>query len=122
MTRKYQTFKELLLEDLQDSESAQEFLNATIEAYAESSDIPAFLLSLRYLAEAKGGVAKLAKKTKLNKQNLYKILTGKTSPKFSTIYTIIKGLGYTFKAEPITKKAATKKYTDSYSAAANPSL
>jgi DNA-binding phage protein len=101
MTKKYQTFRDYIVEKLKDPEEAQSFLNTAIDAYGEDGFTPAFMLSLRYLVEAQGGVNKLAGITHLNKQNLYKVLTGKTAPKLATTFAIIKGLGYTFKAEPI---------------------
>ncbi len=94
MTRTYLKFKDYLVEKLQDSTEAQAFLDAAIYEYEEDGDAEALMLALRYLVEAQGGVPQLSEKTHLNKQNLYKILTGKTTPRFDTMISIIKGLGY----------------------------
>lgn len=101
MTKQYQKFQDYLVEKLQDPEEAQSFLDAAIEAYEEDGDTEAFMLALRYLTEAKGGVGKLSEITNLNRQNLYKVLTGKTSPKLETTMSIMKGLGYHLRTEPI---------------------
>jgi probable addiction module antidote protein len=101
MTRKYQKFQDYLVEKLKEPIEAQTFLDAAILEYEEDGDTEAFMLSLRYLTEAKGGVSKLSEATKLNRQNLYKVLTGKTSPKLETTVSIMRGLGYHLKAEPI---------------------
>tara|TARA_B100001564_G_scaffold195345_1_gene164189 strand:- start:71 stop:385 length:315 start_codon:yes stop_codon:yes gene_type:complete len=94
MTRAYVTFNDQLVERLKDPEEAEWFFDQALSEYEGSGNISAFMLCLRYLAEANGGLAALAQKTGLNKQNLYKILTGKTTPKFDTIFTIIHGLGF----------------------------
>jgi len=100
MTKKYQKFQDYLVDKLNNPKEAQTFFDAAIEVFEEDGDTEAFMLALRYLTEAKGGVNKLSKTTKLNRQNLYKILTGKTSPKLETTFTIINGLGYHLKAKP----------------------
>lgn len=94
MTRTYLKFKDYLIEKLRNSEEAQAFLDAAIIEYENDGDIEALMLSLRYIAEAQGGINYLSEKTNLNKQNLYKVLTGKTTPRFDTMVSIIKGLGY----------------------------
>jgi len=101
MTKKYQKFESYLTDRLKDPEEASAFLKAAITEYEEDGNIEAFMLSLRYLTEAKGGISKLSQETNLNRQNLYKILTGKTSPKFETTVSIIKGLGYKINLTPI---------------------
>jgi probable addiction module antidote protein len=107
MTRTYRKFQDYLVERLQDPKEAEVFLEVALEEYEEDGNTEAFMLALRYLAEAKGGVSKLSKVTKLNRQNLYKILTGKTSPRLDTIFSIMKGLGYHFKAEPLKEHLVT---------------
>lgn len=94
MSRKYLKFKDYLVEKLHDPIEAQAFLDAAIQEYEEDNDAEALMLALRYLAEAQGGVPQLSERTHLNRQNLYKILTGKTVPRFDTMVSIIKGLGY----------------------------
>ncbi len=101
MTRSYQTFKSYLVETLRDPKEARVFLEGAMEAYADDNDIEAFMVSLRYLPEAQGGIPKLAERTQLNRQNLYKILTGKTVPRLDTTLSIMKGLVFHLTPEPI---------------------
>jgi probable addiction module antidote protein len=118
MTKKYQKFQDYLVEKLQSPVEAQAFLDAAIEEYEEDGDTEAFMLALRHLTEAKGGISKLAEATHLNRQNLYKVLTGKTSPKLETTFSIMRGLGYHLKAESfenhvfILNKVSTLKPVD----------
>ena len=45
-------------------------------------------------------MTKLAKTTKLNRQNLYKILSEKGNPRLDNFGTILKGLGFKLSIEP----------------------
>ena len=96
-----------LIESLQnDSELLSTYLQVTMEDYQESRDMKSFLVSLRNIVEAKGGIAKLAEKTKLNRQALYKTLSLNGNPRFETLDTIIRALGFEISIQPIQKKAA----------------
>ncbi len=81
------------IDDLKDLEKSAVFLDVAIKKYESDADIEALMIALRHIIEAQGGVGVLAKRTKLNRQNLYKILTGKSSPGFGTAISIIRGLG-----------------------------
>lgn len=99
MARKYHKFKDYLVEKLRNPEEAKAFLDAAIEAYGEDGDSAALTLALRYIAEARGGVSKLARQSKQDRKNLYKIFEGKTTPRLDTFNAIISGLGYRLKVE-----------------------
>ena len=101
MAKKYQKFQDYLVEKLRNKKEAKAFLDAAILELEEDGDVEAFLLALRYLAEAKGGINQLSQHSHLNRQNLYKILTGKTVPKFDTTLSIMNSLGYRFKVEAL---------------------
>jgi probable addiction module antidote protein len=70
------------------------YLKIALEEFKEDNDCQAFLLAIRNVAEAQGGIAKLAQKTKLNRQNLYKALSKKGNPGFNTIMNILQALGF----------------------------
>ena len=57
------------------------------------------LLMFRTVAEALGGVTRLSKATGLNRQNLYKVLSGKKDPAYSTVEGIVHGFGFRMKVE-----------------------
>lgn len=50
-----------------------------------------FIIALGHLAKHKG-IAQLAEDTGLNRESLYKALSGKTQPKWDTVQRIIKAL------------------------------
>lgn len=55
----------------------------------------------RNVAEAMGGITRLSKTTGLNRQNLYKALSGKKDPAYSTVEGIVHGFGFRIKVEPV---------------------
>ncbi|MCI5123492.1 MAG: putative addiction module antidote protein [Candidatus Electrothrix sp. AR5] len=87
-------FEEFHIERLRNVERARMYVEIAIENYEGDGDTEAFLLALRDVAKAQGGMGKLAEKTGLNRQNLYKALSAKGNPKFLTIEQILSGLGF----------------------------
>lgn len=113
MTRKHQKFEDYLIEKLKDPIEAKAFLDAAIFEYEEDKDSKALMLALDYLVKASGGVAKLAKKSGLNRQNLFKVLGGKTTPRLDTAFDIINGLGFHLTSKPINKMRKKERGVDS---------
>lgn len=99
--RQFRNFEDGLKERLSDPEYSREYLAVALEEYEEDGNTQAFLLALRDVTEAYGGLSKLAARTKLNRQNLYKALSAKGNPKLGTIGTILQGLGFRFSIEPL---------------------
>ncbi len=64
MAKKTTSYQEDLIEALKDSREAAAYLNAAME----EGDRELFLLALRNVAEAHGGMAAVAEKTKLNRR------------------------------------------------------
>jgi len=89
MTRRQPKYHEDLLERLKDPTYAVEYLEAALE----EGDMPeVFLLALRNVAEARG-MTRLARETKLNRENLYAMLSEHGNPVLSSLYTILDALG-----------------------------
>jgi probable addiction module antidote protein len=86
--------EEFVVEQLQDEKFARAYLEEAMDEYLEDQDDEALLLALRHLAQAKGGIADLAKKAHLNRESLYKTLSKKGNPRLKTFGAIIKALGY----------------------------
>lgn len=90
------SYEEWLIESLRDKEEAAVFLQVAFEEFYKDNDIKALLLALRYVAEAQGGLGRLARKTHLNRVSLYKTLSQKGHPKLQTVGLLLKGLGFRF--------------------------
>ena len=69
--KKSKPYQPDLIESLRNPQEAEEYLNVALE----EEDPELFLLALRNVTEAQGGVARLAEKTKLNRESLYKMLS-----------------------------------------------
>ena len=99
--RQFRRYEDDLRERLADPEYARVFPDVAFEEYEQDSNAEAFLLALRDVAEAQGGIGQLAKRTKLNRQNLYKALSAKGNPRLQTVETILHGLGFRLSVQPI---------------------
>ena len=81
---------------LKTDEDIIEYLNAAIE----DGDNGVLLLAMRNVAVAKGGIAKLAEITGLNRESLYKTLSEQGNPHYDTVSMIMRGLGFRFAIMP----------------------
>lgn len=94
------SYNEKLIQSLRDPEEAAAYLQAAFDEYQEDENMEAFLLALRNVAQARGGISELAKKTDLNRQSLYRTLSKSGNPKLYTLGAIIKELGFSFTITP----------------------
>lgn len=90
------SYEEWLIKSLRNKKEAAIYLQVALDEYQKDGDLEAFLLALRHVAEAQGGLGKLSKKTHLNRESLYKTLSSKGNPKLQTIGILLKGLGFEF--------------------------
>jgi probable addiction module antidote protein len=86
-------YDEYVEKHLQNPRKLKAYAQAIFEEYENDHDTKAFLVGIYRLAQAQGGLGELAEKTSLNRQNLYKIFSGKSVPRFDTMSTILHGLG-----------------------------
>lgn len=94
--RKYEDY---LVESLKDPSEAEAYLNASLEAYMEDNDAKALMLALEHLARAKYSITEMAKQAGIQRQHMYKIFDNESNPNFSTVFMIIKSLGFTLEAK-----------------------
>ena len=88
-------FNDLLIESLKDKDEAIAYLNAILEDCKDGDEESQklLLLALKNIAEAQGGVARLAKKTGLGRESLYKTLSSKGNPRLTTLTMLVSALG-----------------------------
>lgn len=83
-------YKEYLGKSLQDPQEAAEYLNAALE----EGDLSLFTLALRDVVDALGGgVSVISKKSHLNRESLYRMLSKKGNPRLATLSSVIGSLG-----------------------------
>lgn len=88
--KKSQAYQPDLIDSLRNAGEAEAYLNAALE----EGDPELFLLALRNVAEAQGGVAQLAEKTKLNRESLYKMLSERGNPELRSLDALLHALGF----------------------------
>ena len=88
---KSKKYRDLLIESLKDPQEAQAYFEAILEECKECDEEESqklILLALKNIAEAQGGITKLAKKTGLGRESLYKTLSPNGNPTLSTLITL----------------------------------
>ena len=80
---KITSYQEDLIEALKDPIEAAAYINAAIE----DGDREVFLLALRNVAQAHGGMSTVAEKAHLNRESLYKMLSKKGNPEIKASST-----------------------------------
>ncbi|HUB27859.1 MAG TPA: addiction module antidote protein [Tepidisphaeraceae bacterium] len=69
---------------------AAEYLKAAMD---EADDPEVLLIALRHVAEARGGLAKVAKAAGIERESLYRALSPNGNPRFSTLVGVMKAVG-----------------------------
>ncbi len=98
----HRTWREVATEKMSDPEAAAAYLKVALEEFEKDRDTAVFLVAIRTVVDAKGGVGALAKATGLNRQTLYRTLGGKHSPRLDTLSAILHfcGLSLSIRAYP----------------------
>ena len=77
---------------------ASEYLKAAMEIEEEPQ---VFLIALRRIAEARGGITQIARKAGIERESLHRALSGRGNPRFSTLSAIAKAVGLRLTVEPV---------------------
>ena len=86
-------------------EEAAEYLNTALT----DDDPRVFLLALRDVTKAYGGMKNAAEKAKLNRESLYKSLSGKRNPRLNNITTLLGALGFQVQIRPKASNRVSRK-------------
>jgi len=69
---------------------AVEYLKAALE---DEEEPRVLLIALRQIAQARGGIAKVAKAAGVERESLYRTLSARGNPRLSTLTAVAKALG-----------------------------
>jgi probable addiction module antidote protein len=83
--KKSADYQEYLVDSLKNPKEAAAYLDAVLE----EGDPKLLLIALKNIAEARGGMTEVAKRTKLNRVSLYRALSPKGNPTFQSITKIL---------------------------------
>ena len=92
-------FNDYLKETLSNDIEAQSYLNVALEQFFVDHNKELFLVALRRVIEAHGGITKISKETNINRQHIYKILSSKGNPTFDKIGSLLAAVGFKLKVE-----------------------
>jgi probable addiction module antidote protein len=79
---------------------------AYLEAVLEEGDQAAIMLALRQVAQAQGGVARIARKAHRTREATYKMLSKSGNPELRSLSAVLKATGLRIAVKLIEKRAA----------------
>lgn len=97
-------YKEHLLERLQTPEDVAGYVNAALDIAVEDQDIATFLLALRDAGDAQG-LGKVAEQARLNRENVYRMLSDQGNPRLKSLFSVLYVLGLKLHVAPIEGRA-----------------
>lgn len=74
----------------EDPEFAVEYLKVALE---DTEEPGVLLIALRRIAQARGGIAKVAKAAGVERESLYRALSARGNPRLSTLIAVTKAVG-----------------------------
>ena len=98
-------YQDILIDDLKDPKEAQGYLNAALE----EGDEKLFLIALKNVLEAQGGLSEFSKRARLNRVSLYKMLSRRGNPEWGSIISLLNALGIRFQLVEKTPVKAQRK-------------
>jgi probable addiction module antidote protein len=82
---------EYVIRELRNSPTfAAEYLKVALE---DTEEPAVLLIALRRIAEARGGIAKVAKAAGIERESLYRALSARGNPRLSTLVAVTKAVG-----------------------------
>jgi len=100
--RRSRSYDSFLKKQLVNPEVAAEYLSAAIQ----EQSLEGFLLALRNVAEAHGGIGTVAQATDLNRQSMYRMFSRKGNPTVSSVFSVLNALGLELSIAPQERKVA----------------
>jgi probable addiction module antidote protein len=86
---------------LKNRDEAAHYLNACLG----DEDPSVFLLALRDVADAHGGVRALSEETRLNRESLYRMLSKAGNPSLDSLSSVLNAIGLRLAIQPALKRS-----------------
>ena len=91
--RKMINYHDYLMEELSDVEEAIGYLEVVLEEYHDDSDAFGFLMGLRSVVEAQGGVNEFVRRTDIDPRDWLKVLSDNDEQNLDTLEVILNDFG-----------------------------
>ena len=95
-------YDDLLMDLLKDEERALAYLNAALD----EQDPRVFLIALRNVTQAQGGIAKVAARSGLNRESMYRALSANGNPSVHTLAAVLEAVGVRLGVARIKRRGA----------------
>jgi len=86
-------YEAMVAELREDPEYAEVYIQTALEEIYEPGGVSAFLIALRQVIEARGGIADIAQKSGMNRQHVYRALSKSGNPTISTLIELTRAAG-----------------------------
>ena len=93
--------------------SAGELSLADLHRALKENDEAALMGALRRIVKEKGGFSVIAQKTGINRTALYKLVSARHDPRFSTVLSLLPGLGLRLSVRQIYNQASQHRKAQS---------
>jgi len=93
------------LQTLQDPGAAAQYLNACLE----DGDPRVFLMALRDVAAARGGIRVLSREARLNRESLYRMLSKSGNPSLDSLSAVLHACGLRLAVESEEPRRKTRR-------------
>ncbi len=116
-TRDEQTssFRDYLRQKVADPVEAARYLSVALDEHAVDGNTDAFLLALKTVVDARGGITELARTTGRNRQHLHRVLRVGGNPTLATLELVLKAVGLQVCVVPIRGPLFDKPITTGHS-------
>jgi len=96
---------EILVRRWKDPKHARIAVEIAVEEFEKDNDLAALLNILRLVAQAQGGLAKLARKASVSRQALHEALSTEGNPRVRTFQNVLGSLGLRMSLKPMKSRA-----------------
>jgi probable addiction module antidote protein len=100
-----ESYRESLLESLKNPDAAVQYLNACLE----DEDARVFLLALRDVADAHGGIRDLSRHARLNRESLYRMLSKAGNPSLDSLTAVLNACGLSLAVQSAASKRRKRR-------------
>jgi probable addiction module antidote protein len=99
---------EIRLHFLKDPKEAAFASKLALKEFEEDGDINALLDTLRLIAQAQGGIAKLARKTAISRKAVHEALSPDGNPRLRTFQSVLDALGLKMSVRAVRDRALVR--------------
>lgn len=110
--REMRNYHDYLMEELSDLEEAISYLEVVLEEYEKDGDTFGFLIGLRNVSEAQGGLNEFTRRTDTDPQHLIKVMSSNDKQDLDTLEVVLNDLGDLLLDVKIENEPLNVQYTE----------